>query len=83
MAIEDAVVLGETRGRDGELRGLLAEFQERRFARAKIAQDASRNILLAEMNTADQASLDRQTDFLRNGLEAVAHQVDDALNQPF
>ncbi|GGY27308.1 MULTISPECIES: FAD-dependent monooxygenase [Streptomyces] len=83
MAIEDAAVLGDVLGRDGELRGLLAEFQERRFPRAKIAQDASRNILLAEMNTVDQASLDRQTDFLRNGLEVVAHQVDDALNQPF
>ncbi|MFB7907276.1 FAD-dependent monooxygenase [Kitasatospora sp. NPDC059146] len=82
MAIEDAAVLGETLGRDGDLRELLAEFQDRRFVRAKIAQDASRNILLSEMNTTDQASLDRQLDFIRNGLEAVAHQVDDALNQP-
>ncbi|MCX5388027.1 FAD-dependent monooxygenase [Streptomyces sp. NBC_00083] len=83
MAIEDAAVLGETLGRDGDLRELIAEFQERRFVRAKIAQDASRDILLAEMNTADQAALDRQTAFIRNGLEGVSHQVDDALNQPF
>ncbi|MFJ9693254.1 FAD-dependent monooxygenase [Kitasatospora sp. NPDC101183] len=83
MAIEDAAVLGEVLGREGELPALLPEFQERRFPRAKIAQDASRNILLSEMDTADRARLDRQTDFIRNGLEAVSHQVDDALNLPF
>ncbi|MFE7798002.1 FAD-dependent monooxygenase [Nocardia sp. NPDC057440] len=83
MAIEDAVALGEVMSRPGAVTDLVGEFQERRFGRCKMIQDASKNILLSEMNTTDQDSLDRQIEFLKNDLVRVAHQVDDELNTAF
>lgn len=49
MAIEDAVLLGELLGRDGDLGALLDEFMRRRFNRAKYVIDCSRQIADWEM----------------------------------
>lgn len=82
MAIEDAVVLGEAFCQEGPLSSLLDQFSDRRYDRCKLAQDASRNILLREMRTTDQALLNQHLDFLKNDLKTVAGKIDDALNKP-
>jgi 2-polyprenyl-6-methoxyphenol hydroxylase-like FAD-dependent oxidoreductase len=83
MAIEDAVVAGEVLSGDAPLADLLAEYAGRRHDRCALVQKASKDILLGEMNTTDQALLDQHLDFLRHRLSGVAGRVDAALNEPF
>lgn len=81
MALEDAVVLAECLDADGPVATRLRAFQERRFPRARLVQDASRGILQAEMSVT-AANYPETVRAMRAHLPEQMRGMDGLLNAP-
>jgi 2-polyprenyl-6-methoxyphenol hydroxylase-like FAD-dependent oxidoreductase len=81
MALEDAVVLAEELDKASDLESALAEYERRRYPRAKFVQEVSRGILDAEMAT-NEENLASTIEGMEAHLPEQMAQVDDFLNQP-
>lgn len=81
MALEDAVVLAEELAKATEVESALADYERRRYPRAKFVQDVSRGILDAEMAT-NEENLAETIEQMEAHLPEQMAQVDEFLNQP-
>ncbi|WP_113699321.1 FAD-dependent monooxygenase [Nonomuraea lactucae] len=82
MALEDAVVLAEELAvPDRAVAASLAAFMERRYARVKLVQDVSHQILVGEM-AITAAMLPQAVAHMRETLPGRLGQVEGFLNQP-